>query len=109
MRTELMGASLETVGKTSAIALALEKIAGGLPLTQYTDTQGIISFTPEQAENIRNYIRSKSKATGQPPDVKINFLPVVLPLVLETAVPIVGGLLLAGYILGVRKRRKRRK
>lgn len=109
MITEFMGASVETVGKTTAAAIAFEKILGSMPLIRYTDTQGIISFTPQQAEAFRDYVRAKAKATGAPPEVKIDLIPALLPLALEKGLPIVGGIFLLGFILGSTGKKRRKK
>jgi hypothetical protein len=104
---ERMGANLTTVAKTQGIAYAFQSIIGSAPIVTYSDTQGVISFTPEQGAKLREYITAKMADNTQS-DLKLNLLPVVLPILLEKAVPLVGGILLLGFLIGRKKRRKTR-
>jgi hypothetical protein len=108
MKSEYLGAGLLTVAKTQAASYALQSLLGSPPVISYSDTQGIISFTPEQSAKLRELMTAKM-TDNTPTDIKINLLPALMPLLFQGGLPILGGLVLLGYLLGIsgNKRRKR--
>jgi hypothetical protein len=101
---EKMGAGLATAAKTQAIATAFSLILGSYPIVTYKGEMGVVSFTPDQAAKLREYITAKMN-DNTPSDLQIDLLPALLPLLLEKSLPVVAGILLLGYILGRRHRK----
>jgi hypothetical protein len=88
-------ADTPTVLKAQMYALAIQRITGEKPVIIYYEDRAEINFTKSQAEKIRAMMVSK-----KPPDVKINLMPVLFPLILQKAIIYTLVTLITGIIIG---------
>jgi len=92
--------SVKTQVKAESIAIALSQIVGSKPIITYYSDHAEINFTPEQRIKLRSYLDMKLKSTGEDNDLKINFEPVLIPILFKKVAPYIIGLIAIGYITG---------
>lgn len=92
--------SAKTQLKAETLAILLSQIAGSKPKVEYSETQAIISFDSSQKEKLKKYLDLQLQDTTGESDVKINFEPVVFPILIKKIWPYVAGLFLIGYVSG---------
>jgi len=96
-------AGITTSLKAEGVALALSQVLGSRPLINYLqDGTAQIIFTESQAQQIRGMMTNFIKPSGKKDDLDIQFLPVVLPLVLQIGIPVMACLVAIGYFIGKR-------
>jgi len=91
----MLNADAPIILKANAYALAIKQITGELPVIVYYEDRAEINFTKRQANIIRSMLTSK-----KPPDVKINLMPVLIPLIAKKVIIYTLATLAAGYIVG---------
>lgn len=91
-------ANVATIGKAKAIGTALQKITGVEPSYLYEDNFVRIYFQPDRLQAVQTKL-AEMAASG-PSDVRIDWFPIVSPMILKKGLPVAIGLLVAGYIFG---------
>ena len=89
--------SLQTIATAEAYAAAINSLTGTPATVVHKANYSEVSFSNPRATEA--WIEEQLKP-GEPGDVRLNFMPVVLPVVLKRAVPVALGLLAVGYLLG---------
>lgn len=90
---------LQTRLQAEGIALAIKTATGKAPLVQYySDGHVEIYFKEADIKFLREYLET---ALSKKPsaDIRLNALPILLPVVLKRVYPLIIGLVLAGYLL----------
>jgi hypothetical protein len=94
--------SIGTTAKAEMISEGIKALIGERPKVTYYADHARISFPPKAQVKARAYlekqIRAAGKATGG--DIRIDAMPVVLPVVAKQAAPYLIGAMVAGYLLG---------
>ena len=89
--------SIQTVATAEGYAAALYALTGTPATAKHAANYSEVYFSdPARA---RAWVEEQLKP-GDPGTVRVDFLPVVLPVVLKRAVPVALGLLALGYLLG---------
>lgn len=86
--------------KAEGIALAINQILGFRPTVVYSENYAEIKFTPDQERIARAWIENQMSKKGPPGDIRINLVPIVLPLLLTKAFPFLAGAAGVGYFFG---------
>ncbi len=88
-------ADAPTVLKAQLYGAAIKQITGENPVILYYKDRAQINFTRSQAHKIQTMLQSKTV-----PQVKINLMPVLLPLIAKKVVIYTIATLAAGFIIG---------
>lgn len=88
-------AEAPTVLKAQLYGAAIKQITGENPVILYYKDRAQINFTKSQALKIQTMLQSKTV-----PQVKINLMPVLLPLIAKKVVIYTVATLAAGFIIG---------
>jgi len=91
-------ASIETVGKAKILGAALQKITGVEPSYLYEENFVRIYFQPDRLRQVQ--AKLSEMATSGPSDVRIDWFPIVSPMLIKKGIPVAVGLLVAGYLFG---------
>lgn len=93
---------LSTTVKAEALAIALFKLTGRRPVIEDLGGRARLSWSAEDLPFVRTWFESQLSrpVTAVPPDVEIDFLPVVGPYAARSAAPAVLLTLAAGVLLG---------
>lgn len=87
-----------TAGKAKVAGLALQQVFGEEPQYYYADDHVRLYYDADKLKQVQQKI--EMMATSGPSDVRIDWLPMITPLALKKAVPIIGGIVLVGIIIG---------
>lgn len=103
----LMSAEVSTIAKAKLMQLGIEKSFGVKPQLLIQDKKVLLYYSQDQLSSARKAFKDVLDAPEG--DVTFNYLPVVTPVLIQkywkiTAVA-VGGLFLAGYLAGRKKRK----
>lgn len=93
-------ASIQSIAKAKALALALQKITGVEPSLSYETDHVLIYYQPDRLKQVQTYVEKIAASGKKPGDVRVNWMPVVTPFAVKKAVPYVLGILAVGYVLG---------
>jgi hypothetical protein len=97
-KIELLGASLSTVAKATAVSSACNELFGFNPVITLKDTQAKLTFTPDQYATIRKYLvqQALSPDIG---DIDIDVVPIIAPFVIGLgAVSFLAGIVAFYYL-----------
>jgi hypothetical protein len=87
--------------KSQGTALAIKAATGEMPLVTDYENYTTLSFSPEQIKNLR--VKLKSAMNAAPGEVRVDFAPIITPVVLEKIAPLALLGLLGVYLLGRQK------
>jgi len=87
-----------TVGKAKIAGLAMGQIFGQEPQYYYADDHVRLYYDADKLRDIQK--RIEMMESSGPSDVRVDWLPMITPLALKKAVPIIGGIVLVGIIIG---------
>lgn len=85
--------------KAEGIALALEKLTGQEPIIQDNETYYSLYWTNAQQAEILETLNEKF-ASGGESEIRVEWFPVVRPVVIKKALPYAIGIFAAGFIIG---------
>jgi hypothetical protein len=89
--------SIQTVATAESYAVALNALTGTPATAKHALDYSEVYFS--DPAKTRAWIEDQLKP-GPPGAVRIDFMPVILPVVLKRAVPVALGLVALGYLLG---------
>jgi hypothetical protein len=92
--------SVTAMLKANALAAVINQLTGANPIITDTGDVQRVSFSPADQVAVRSWLESQMRAAMVPGDVRVDYLPIVLPIAIKKALPFV--LLVAGmgFILG---------
>jgi hypothetical protein len=91
-------ASVQTIAKAQGSGLLLEQLFG-IPVSyDYQPNHVRVYYQPDRLKQVQG--RVATMAAGGPGDVRIDWFPMVTPVVLKQAAPYAVGLLAAGFLIG---------
>ena len=93
---------IETELKAQTLATAMGMITGFKPsVSERPDGTALLMFSETDLPKIRKGLETLALRTGKGKgDVAVNFAPVITPLALKYALPVIVGVLVAGGIVG---------
>jgi len=93
-------ASLITTAKARTIAYAIQQYTGVKPRVVFLDDYAQISFAAEDQKRLSAYLLNELNKKRSPGDVRIDYRPVISPVITRKAMPYLLGAACAGLILG---------
>lgn len=90
-----------TILKSQSLALAIKAATGESPIVTDYKNYSELSFNPDQVKRLQTKLKAAMSAA--PGDVRINLVPVVVPVVLEKVLPLALVALGVAYFLGRKK------
>ncbi len=94
-------ASLTTIAKARGTGLLLQKFFNEEPSYQYADDYVRIYYEPDRLRRVQSRIDDLTKkGPPSPGDVRIDWVPIVMPIAIKKIAPFVIGTLVAGYLIG---------
>lgn len=91
-------ATVQTIAKAQGTGLLLEQLFGVPVSYEYNPDHVRVYYQPDRLKQVQGKVQTM--ASGGPGDVRIEWFPMVSPVVLKTAAPYAIGLIAAGFILG---------
>lgn len=91
-------ASITSISKAQGIGFALQQITGQEPSYAYEPDYVRVYFEPDRLQLVQKKL--EQMASSGPGDVRIDWMPIVLPYAVKKAALPVIGVALAGFILG---------
>lgn len=91
-------ANVESIAKAKAYGFGLEQFFGVKPDYEYYTDHVRIYYQPDRLKQVQAKINAM--AAEGPSDVRIDWVPMVTPQVMKTALPYALGLLGIGFLLG---------
>jgi hypothetical protein len=92
-------AALMTAAKAALLNQAIKQITGEEAILDEQADYVRISFTPSQQVKLRAFLNNQLKPKP-PGDLRIDVMPVVLPLAIQKAAPFVLAVFAAGVLVG---------
>jgi hypothetical protein len=89
--------SLQSIATAEAYAAAIYQLTGTPATVVHKKDYSEVSFSNPRAT--QEWIENQLKP-GDPGDVRLNFLPVVTPVILKRVVPAALAVLAVGYLIG---------
>ena len=103
----MMAADVSTIAKAKLMQIGIEKGFGVKPQLLVQDKKVLLYYSQDQLSAARKAFKDVLDAPEG--DVSFNYLPVVTPVLIQTYWRItavaIGGLFLAGYLTGRKKRK----
>lgn len=93
-------ATIVTIGKARGVGAILQQVTGVEPSYEYGPDYVRIYFQPDRLKQVQQKLAEWEATAAGPSDVRVDWFPAVMPLAVKKSLPLIGGLLLAGYILG---------
>lgn len=91
-------ADLAAIGEAKIEGLLLQKLFGVPPSYEYAPDHVRIYYEPDRLKQVQQ--RVNAMATSGPGDVRIDWFPMIQPIVLKQALPYAVGAVILGYLLG---------
>lgn len=93
--------STALVLQAEGINMAIEKLTGEKAYIQYSPGGADLYFTPQQIQRARPFLSAilEKKPSGKD-NINIHAAPIVAPIILKKAAPLIIGLVAFGFILG---------
>lgn len=91
-------ASFQTIAKAKAFGIALHKVIGEEPSYQYFDEHVRIYYPQNKLKKVREKLKEIS--SREPGEIQFDWFPLITPLAVERGLPVIGAILLLGYLLG---------
>jgi len=85
--------------KAHGIALALEKVTGVEPIVEEKETYYSIHWLPAEQSQVLQNLSDRLPETGDS-DIRIEWFPVVRPVIIKKALPYAIGIFAAGFLIG---------
>ena len=82
-----------TILKTELFATAIQKLTGERPAVNYFPNYSEIYFSKNQAKKIQEMIEKEKES-----DIRIKFMPVIIPIAIKKLLPYGIGLFIAGLL-----------
>lgn len=94
-------APLNAVLKAETASFGIEKLTGVKPYIKYSPAQTDIFFSKEQLPAARKNLNALFSRKAPPGEaLNIHFMPVIAPMLIKQAAPVLLGALFLGIILG---------
>jgi hypothetical protein len=82
------------------MATAIRSLTGELPeVSMNPEGYAELTFTAEQARNIRQYIEDRLKESGGEMAVRINANPIIIPMMIRRVAPYMLGAFALGFLI----------
>lgn len=94
-------ATLQTIAKAKATGLIMSKMLGVEPDYEYYDNYVRVYYQPDRLKTVQQNVNNM--ANKKDSEVRIDWLPIVQPVIVKKAVPYIVGIAVIGYLL-TRKR-----
>lgn len=91
-------ALVQSIAKAQGTGLLLEQLFGVKPSFEYATDHVRVYYEPDRLKQVQAKIGSM--AASGPGDVRVDWFPMVTPLVLKQAAPYAIGAVVIGYLLG---------
>ncbi len=91
-------AAIQSISKAQGIGFLLEQLFGVPVSYDYNPDHVRVYYQPDRLKQVHGKV--SAMATGGPGDVRIDWFPMVSPVVFKTAAPYAVGLMAAGFLLG---------
>lgn len=91
-------AALESIAEARIEGALLSKLFGVAPSYEYNPDHVRIYYQPDRLKQVQD--RVNQMATSGPGDVRIDWFPMIQPIVLKQALPYAIGAIALGYFLG---------
>ena len=97
-------AGIITMAKAEAIKFGFSKVFNFTPKIVYTDDYAEIILDNNQQGIVRSWIENQmNKKPVTKSDIKIDVLPIIIPIAAKKAFPFVIGTAITGFLLGGKK------
>lgn len=91
-------ATLQTIAKAQGTGVLLEQLFGVPVAYEYNPDHVRVYYQPDRLKQVQGKIATM--ASSGPGDVRVDWFPMVSPVVLKQAAPYAIGLIAAGFIIG---------
>lgn len=93
-------ATVQSIAKAKGTGLILKNLLGVEPQYDYQVDHVKLYYTGNSLNQVRERINQIAVSSQRPGDVRIDFVPMVAPLVIKKVFPFAIGAIITGYLLG---------